>query len=281
MAFFEPLMNSEHIDHIQITAAEDFGIGKRGGYYDSVGALKDVGQNHLLQMLALSTMSDPGHFTNEDITRERINILKALKPMPESIIYGQYKGYLEEGDVETNSKSDTYFAFKTFIDNERLKDVPIYIRGGKMLKQTVTEVSIIFKLPVNRIFSDIDCGLEHNVLIYRIQPNEGIVLKILAKSPGHEKKIVPSFMQFCYKQLEGEPADPYEKLVNDALKGDQTFFNDAPEVEAQWAFIDPLCENRRNLIVYSKGSWGPREADELIEKDDRQWLEPSLEFCAL
>lgn len=276
---FEPLINHNYVDNIQITATEDFGIGARGGYYDKVGALKDVGQNHILQMIALSLMEDPVHFSNEAITKERIRVLEKLKPIPESVVYGQYEGYKKEAGVSTNSQTDTYFAFKTELKNKRFRGVPIYVRAGKMLERTVTEVSITFKVPKNRIFKNIEEGSKHNVLIYRIQPNEGIVLKIMARAQGYDKKIIPAYMQFCYKDLPGEPLDAYENLIQNALEGDQTFFNDAPEIEAQWRFIDKLLKQKKKINIYKKGTWGPKEADEIIKKDGRQWLEPSIEFC--
>ncbi|OGE44826.1 glucose-6-phosphate dehydrogenase [Candidatus Daviesbacteria bacterium RIFCSPLOWO2_01_FULL_37_10] len=266
---FEPLINKKYVDHIQITSLEDFGIGARGGYYDSVGALKDVGQNHLLQMIALSTMDAPKSFSNEDITSERIKILKNLAPIPEKVVLGQYKGYTRELNVDPNSIKDTYFAFKTEIKNERFKGVPIFVRGGKNLKTWVTEISVIFKTG--------------NVLIYRIQPNEGIVLKIKTKKPGHEKSLEDQYMQFCYRQ---DPnghflIDPYERLLVDAISGDQTNFNDAKEVEAEWKFIDALEKKLPGILEYKSGTWGPKEADELIEVDGRKWMEPSMEFCRI
>lgn len=278
---FEPLINKDYIDHIQITAAEDFGIGQRGGYYDQVGALKDVGQNHQLQMLAFATMDAPSQFTNEAVTSQRIKILKSLVPLPKNVVFGQYEGYTKEKAVNPSSQIDTFYAFKTFLDGDRFKDVPIYIRAGKKLKQTVTEISIVFKNPVNRLLQHLDCGDEPNVLIYRIQPNEGIVLKIFTKIPGHEVKLEPEYMQFCYKldpHIHYIP-DPYERLLTDTIRGDQTFFNDAAEVEAQWAFIDPLVKQRKKPAIYKAGTWGPKEADELIEKDGKTWLEPSMDFC--
>lgn len=280
---FEPLINKDFIDHIQITASEDFGIGKRGGYYDQVGSLKDVGQNHQLQMLAFSTMDAPAEFTNEAVTKERIKILKSLLPLPDKVIFGQYQGYTKEENVDPKSATDTFYTLKTFISNDRFKDVPIYIRAGKKLAQTVTEVSIVFKNPFNRLLKHLDWGEEPNVLIYRIAPNEGIVLKILTKTPGHETKLEPQYMQFCYRI---DPhshyiPDPYERLLIDTIKGDQTFFNDAEEVEAQWAFIDPLAAARKKPIIYKPGSWGPKEADELIRSDGREWLEPSMDFCRI
>lgn len=281
---FEPLISNQFIDHIQITAAEDFGIGKRGGYYDSVGALKDVGQNHILQMLAFATMDPPKETSNESITKQRTKILEKLIPMKNKIVFGQYENYRKKESVNPSSNSDTFFAFKTEIDNDRLKGVPIYIRAGKKLKQTVTEIAIIFKNPENRLFKNMNWGLEPNILIYRIQPNEGIVLKILVKKPGHDVELEPNYMQYCYRQQPDKShafPDPYERLIFDAIKGDQTFFNDAREVETEWAFIDPLVKLRKKPFIYKEGSWGPKEADQLIKQDGRSWLEPSMEFCPI
>ena len=276
---FEPLINREYIDHVQVSALEDFGIESRAGYYDAVGALKDVGQNHLLQMIAISLMEDPVHYTNEAITRERIKVLQSIKPMARKIVFGQYRGYRKEPGIDPNSKTDTFFAFKTELKKDKLKGVPIYVRAGKMLQRNVAEVAIVFKVPINRIFKELDSGHSHNVLIYRIQPNEGIVLKIFARAPGYEKKIIPSYMQFCYKDLPGEPKDPYENLIQNALEGDQTFFNDAPEIEAQWKFTDNLLKAKKKIHTYKPGSWGPKAADDLLKTDGRSWIEPSVEFC--
>ncbi len=280
---FEPLINSETVDHIQITAAEDFGIGLRGGYYDSVGALRDVGQNHLLQMLAFATMDTPTEFSNEAITKERVKILKSLKPLPYKLVLGQYEGYLKEKDVNPKSIKDTFFAFKTEIKNDRFKGIPIYIRGGKNLSQWVTEISVVFKVPENRLIRHKMFETEPNVLIYRIQPNEGIVLKILTKKPGHDDELEPEYMQFCYK---ADPhghtlLDAYEKLIFDAIRGNQIFFNDAAEVETEWEYIDNLSEKNLKPISYKPGTWGPKEADELLAEDGREWLEPSMEFCRI
>lgn len=280
---FESLITKEFIDHIQITASEDFGIGRRGGYYNQVGALKDVGQNHQLQMLAFSTMDPPSEFSNEAVTAQRIKILKSLVPLPDKIVYGQYQGYRQEENVDPASQTDTFYALKTYIRNGRFKDVPIYIRAGKKLTQTATEISIVFKNAENRLFKHLELGGEPNVLIYRIQPNEGIVFRILTKIPGHKIKLEPEYMQYCYRI---DPhahyiPDPYERLLIDTIRGDQTFFNDAREIEAQWAFIDPLSNARGKPIIYKPGSWGPKEADKLLEDDGRFWLEPSMEFCRI
>lgn len=278
---FEPLINNKFVDHIQITAAEDFGIGKRGSYYDKVGALKDVGQNHLLQMLTFAVMEAPSALSNQAITEQRIKILKSLKSLPQHLVLGQYQGYRKEDNVEPNSQTDTFFAFKTEIENLRFKGVPIYIRGGKRLAQTVTEIAIVFKNPSNRLFGHLECGLEPNILIYRIQPNEGIVLKIVAKQPGHQDLLTPAYMQFCYRHLNQELIDPYEKLLVEAISGNQTFFNDAAEIEEQWKFIDPLAKNKNKVYPYQAQSWGPKQADKLILKDGRCWIEPSMDFCQI
>lgn len=282
---FEPLINSNYIDHIQITASEDFGIGARGGYYDQIGALKDVGQNHQLQMLTFITMDAPSEFTSLAVTHQRIKILQSLKPLSEKIVFGQYEGYTKEKNVDPNSTIDTFYALKTYIKSDRFKDVPIYIRAGKKLAKTVTEISIIFKNPSNRLLKKLNFGDEPNVLIYRIQPNEGIVLKILTKVPGHQIKLEPEYMQFCYR---GHPhthyiPDPYERLLLDTIRGDQTFFNDAREVEAQWAFIDPYSAraSQGRPLLYKPGTWGPKEADKLLAADGRKWLEPSMDFCRI
>ena len=198
---FEPLINKEFVDHIQVTAAEDFGIGSRGGYYDETGHLKDVGQNHLLQMLAFSTMENPNEFSNVAITQKRIDILNALKADPKKLVLGQYDGYRSELHVKSNSQTNTFFAFRTEISNDRFRGVPIYVRGGKKMKQTATEISIVFKNRPNRLHLNLPSGEEPNVLIYRIQPNEAIVLKVLSKMPGLNTALEPSYMQFCYKHL--------------------------------------------------------------------------------
>jgi glucose-6-phosphate 1-dehydrogenase len=280
---FEPLINNEHVDHIQITAAEDFGIGDRGGYYDNVGALVDVGQNHQLQMLAFALMDAPSEFSNKAITEERVKILQNLIPHPQKLVLGQYNGYHSEKNVAENSKTDTFYALKTEVNTKGLKGIPIYIRAGKKLKKTVTEISVVFKTPHNRLFKNEKNGMQPNVLVYRIQPNEGIVLKVLVKKPGFGISLEPEYMQYCYK-LDPHShyiPDDHERLISDAIRGDQTFFNDAEEVEAQWQFIEHLVNNKPEPVIYQEGTWGPKAAMELIEEDGRQWLEPSEDFCKI
>lgn len=280
---FEPLINKDYVDHIQITAGEDFGIGARGGFYDQVGSLRDVGQNHQMQMLAFATMDAPGEFSNEEVTRQRMKIIKFLKADPKNVVFGQYEGYRTEENVSPESKTDTFYAFKGEIDNARFKGVPVYVRAGKELAQTVTEISIVFKIPENRLFKNLEKGMEPNVLIYRLQPNEGIVVRFLTKKPS-AMELEENFLQYCYK-VETEHShyipDPYERLILDAIKGDQTFFADAEEIETAWKFVDTLLEGKKDPVEYRKGSWGPEEADELIKKDGREWLMPSDAFCRI
>jgi len=275
----EPLMKPEFIDHIQVTAAEDFGIGARGSYYDQTGALKDVGQNHLLQMIALATMDAPNSYKTQDIMTKRVEAIESLVPEPDSLVLGQYDGYLTEKDVSPLSVKDTYFAFKTHLSRTRFANIPIYVRGGKRLARTATEISIVFKNSSERVLSHLPGGTSPNVLIYRLQPNEGIVLRLLTKVPGHELKVEESYMQYCYPHHKDLP-DAYERLIIDAIRGDQTFFNDSKEVEAQWRFTDNLYQAVKDKpTVYQPGSWGPASADAMIQQDNRTWLEPSIAFC--
>jgi glucose-6-phosphate 1-dehydrogenase len=228
----ESKINKDFIDSIQITAAEDFGIGKRGGYYDKVGALKDVGQNHKLQMLAFSTMEIPKKFEGKEIIAERIKLLKSLMPLAKRAVFGQYEGYTSEQNVDPDSQTETFYALKIFIENERFESVPIYIRAGKKLKKTLTTISIIFK--------------DGSVLVFNIGLSENY----------HSRP------------------DPYENMLIDAANGDQTFFNSRDEVEAQWAFIDPLIKAKEKVQIYKVGTWGPKEANDLIKADGRDWISP-------
>lgn len=269
---FEPLLNKRYIDHIQILASEAFGVGKRGEYYDQVGALRDFAQNHILQMLAIATMETPRDFTNQEITQKKLEILKNL--VPKESVFGQYKSYKQEEKVNSDSKTDTFYAFKTYIENERFRGVPIYVRGGKKMALTATEIAIVFKKTASQNLP--------NVLIYRIQPNEGIVLEILTKKPGSIIEFEETYMQFCYNRTlhdSGNHPDPYERLISDVIRGDQTFFISSSEVEAQWEFTDKLSGEKDQVFEYADESWGPKEADQIIEDDGRKWLEPSMLFC--
>lgn len=263
---FESAWNREKIDHIQITIAESFGVELRNAYYDSVGALKDVGQNHALQMLAFTVMNRPKKFDNKEITTKRMEVFRNLVANSKNLVLGQYNNYSNK-NIDTN----TFFAFKTTLSKGKFKNVPIYIRGGKMLSKTVAEISVIFK-----------GGNEGmaNILTFRIQPNEGIVFQMAVKKPGSEMKCEKGTMQFCYHQI-GKLNDAYVRLLMDAINGEQTYFNDAVEIESQWKFIDALRASEKKVNSYPSGSWGPKETDELINKDGRSWIEPSGEICRI
>lgn len=263
---FESVWNNKKIDHIQITVAESFGAESRNSYYDSVGSLKDVGQNHVLQMLAFVTMDRPDFLKQEDMVEKRKTVLKNLVPKVSSLILGQYENYSNE-----SKNTDTFFAFKTELKKGKLSGVPIYVRGGKKLKKTVTEISIVFK----------SVKLDNpNILTFRIQPNEGIVFMMAVKKPGFKMECESGEMQFCYHQL-GKLRDAYLRLLMDAIRGEHSYFNKGLEVELEWKFIDALKALESRVIPYSVGSWGPKEADEMIEKDGRYWLEPSEDLCRI
>lgn len=278
---FEPLLNNKQLDHIQITATEDFNIFKRGKFYDATGALKDVGQNHLMQMLVVATMDEPKDDSDGAIVQARLELIRSVKAKPSDLVLGQYKegiindkravAYREEENVDPRSKTDTFFALKIWLDSPRFKGVPIYMRAGKNMKQWVTEINYVFKSE----------RANDNVLTVRIQPNEGIAVKLLTKKPGHAMEVEPTYMQFCYKHYFDEQFDAYEKLLQDVFAGRHTFFNTAQEVETLWEIIDPISKKRPKIAFYESGSWGPKEAFDLIEQDGRQWLEPYHAFCQI
>ncbi len=279
---FENTLNFQNLDHIQVTAAENFGIAKRGKFYDETGALKDVGQNHILQMVALATMEKPKNDTDRAVVGERMKLIQNLLIDPEDVVYGQYGrgvvngthaiSYREEENVAAESETDTFFAIKATPSQGQFKNVPIYIRAGKQMETWVTEISYVFKSK----------NLGDNVLTVRVQPNEGVALKIMTKKPGYKKVLEPTLMQFCYKHhFKGETFDAYEKLIQDAFVGKRTAFNSSSEIEAEWKVIDPLAANRTPIRFYEAGSWGPKEAFDLIEKDGRKWIEPYAAFCMI
>jgi glucose-6-phosphate 1-dehydrogenase len=294
-SIFEPIWTRQHVDHVQITAAESIGIEERAGYYDSVGAMRDIVQNHLLQLVALVAMEPPVAFDDRSVRDEKVKILRALRRIaPHEVgaltVRGQYgpgfiggesvPEYREEPGVAPDSQTETYVALKCFIDNWRWEDTPFYIRTGKRLPKRSTEIAIRFRVAPHRIFTrEASEGLDANELVIRIQPDEGISLTFGAKVPVQGLRIRSVNMDFGYgESFMVDAPDSYETLILDALRGDATLFTRRDEVEQQWAFVDPILagwrEGRQELATYSAGSWGPEQAEALIARDGRAWRRP-------
>ncbi|WGS64189.1 glucose-6-phosphate dehydrogenase [Marinitoga aeolica] len=287
---FEPIWNYKYIDHIQITVAEDLGVENRVGYFENTGLLRDMFQNHILQLLTLIAMEPPASLDADMIHDEKIKILKSVRPfdienLNDFIIRGQYtKGiinneekssYIEE--IGKTSTTETFLAAKLLIDNWRWSGVPFYIRTGKRLKKKVSEVAIVFKDVPHSIFSNFyPVKIEPNALVIRIQPDEGFNLILQAKQPGSKICINTLSMEFKYRNFfDYEPQDAYERLILDALLGDQTLYVRNDVMEESWKLVTPVLEywenNNDGIYYYPSGSWGPKEADILIEKDGRKW----------
>lgn len=292
---FEPIWNRRYIDHVQITVAESMGIEGRGAYYEQAGVVRDIIQNHAMQLLSLAAMEPPATFEPNAVRDEKVKVLRAVRPIrPEEAgeftVRGQYQagvtsgqpviGYRQEKGVAPDSTTETYLAFKLFVDNWRWAGVPFYIRSGKRLPKRVTEIAIVFRQPPLALFPTTDGSrLEPNVLSMTIQPDEGISLKFGSKVPGPQAdlRIRPVEMAFRYGTSFGFGApDAYERLLLDAMLGDATLFTRRDEVEAAWAFVTPIIEGWARsepprLPSYEAGTWGPDDADGLMERDGRRW----------
>ncbi len=288
---FEPVWNNHFIDHVQITQAEYRGIEKRGEFYDRTGALRDITQNHLLQLLTLITMEEPHKFEAKSILKKKLEIISSIKKLtPEdaltSTARGQYQGYLAEEKVTSNSQTETYALTKLTIENPRWQSVPFYLRTGKKLEGNVTSIIIQFKEKGHKIFEDFWEKPLPNHITLQIQPNEGIGIRLVAKKPGLTTQLEPVDMEFCYKTSFDVPQpDAYERLLLDIVLGDQSLFLSQDIIEESWKVIDPIRQvwdsGKPKLSLYKPGSWGPKEAADLIEKDGRQWLAPLLTICKI
>ncbi|MFT4092565.1 MAG: glucose-6-phosphate dehydrogenase [Niabella sp.] len=286
---FEPLWNNKYIDKVQISVAESVGVGTRGSYYDKSGALRDMVQNHLLQLLSLVAMDCPANYDAEDIRKQKVKVLKKVRPftsasVAQEVIRAQYTkgavngkpqiGYKEETNVARHSHTETYVALKLLIDNPRWKDVPFYLRTGKCLEQQSSVIVVQFKDSPHKIFKD---DVVPNRLVISIQPEQRITLLFEGKIPGLEMKLKPLEMDFSYRDSFTEDApEAYETLLLDALEGDATQFMRADQVETAWAIVMPIlniwAKGSGDIKKYKAGTWGPTEADDLISKGRIKWL---------
>ena len=280
-AFFEPLWNQKHVDLVQITVAENMGVGSRAGYYDESGALRDIVQNHALQLLALVAMEPPADLNADSIRSEKEKVLQSLRP-PTAIVHdsdphvvrAQYAGYLDESGVPADSKTETYIAARTYIDNWRWGGVPILIRTGKHLPERFTSIQVQFRMPPHSLFGSwSECHLRPNAITLRIQPKEGIDVHFEVKKPGSGQNMTPAALTFDYDSLFGRRPEAYQRLLQDVVAGDQSLFIRSDEVEASWAWADSLREVMDDLPVhtYAPGSWGPKVADLLFRDCEGIW----------
>lgn len=292
-SIFEPIWNYKYIDHVQITVAETLGVGGRGGYYDKSGALRDMVQNHMFQLMALVAMEPPVGLDSQSIRDEKVKVFRSIRPIHASSVdnmsvRGQYgageaagqktEGYRKEKDVPATSGTETFAAVKLFIDNWRWSGMPFYLRTGKFLEEKLSEVVVRFRSPPQTLFQkQCESPVYPNDLVIRVQPNEGISWRLNGKVPGGQMSIKSVALDFLYQTtFQTEAPEAYERLIHDAMVGDQTLFIRGDEAEAAWSVIDPIEKGWQQSKIapeeYKPGSWGPKRAMQLIEMDGRRWL---------
>jgi glucose-6-phosphate 1-dehydrogenase len=296
-ALFEPIWDRRYIDHVQITVAEHVGVEHRGAYYDRSGALRDMVQNHLMQVLCLIAMEPPVSFAADEVRGRKVDVLRAIRPIPEDDV-GQYAArgqygagwmrgehvpaYRDEPDLDPESNTETFAALKLFVDNWRWQNVPFYLRTGKRLPARVSEVSIHFRPVPHQAFPSSAIGdMQPNSLVIHIQPDEGILLRFQAKRPGLRMRLGPVDMRFTYREaFHDTPPEAYETLLLDVMEGDSTQFMRADQIEAAWSIITPVLNAWEQIPPtdfpnYQAGTWGPQAASVLIAQDGRSWMTPT------
>jgi glucose-6-phosphate 1-dehydrogenase len=276
-AVFEHLWNRKYVGSVQITAAEEIGVGSRGGYYEESGVVRDMLQNHLLQIMALVAMEPPLAGDAESVRDRKVEVLKSLAPVgPEDFVFGQYRGYRDAAGVAADSRTPTFAALKLLVSNWRWEGVPFYLRSGKSLAKKVSEVIVRFKnVPACVLENPEACAaLRPNTVIIRLQPDEGIRLSFSTRVPGREELVREAHMDFRYSQLAAPLSEAYEQVVLEGLRGRPSYFWRNDGVEAAWRAVTPLLEAspREEFPNYEPGSWGPASADQLLARDGRRWL---------
>jgi glucose-6-phosphate 1-dehydrogenase len=294
-SLFEPIWGREHVDHVQITVAEELGVEARGKFYEQTGVTRDIVENHLMQLLCLTAMEPPISLSADAVRDEKVKVLRSLRPMEASevarnVVRGQYgrgvlrgeevPGYREEPDVAPDSRVETYVAMRVLVDNWRWSGVPFFVRAGKRMARRVTEVAVVFREVPHTLFRARDGGISPNVLSLRIQPDEGIALRFISKEPGQQTILRDVAMDFRYGATFGSNTpEAYERLLLDAMRGEATLFTRRDEVEEQWAYIERVLrawstDDMPPPPVYPAGSWGPEQADDLLARDGRRWRKP-------